>query len=331
MKDTLEAEIQRHNQEIKQDLMVLRFKTSPKVIKAQIRDVVGPPTLLRGVIHMMNPMENSNVKNQVEAIKEGVSSVASSIKEVVLGASDTLKETVHSATNRLNQTTPVEAVKSGLTTATHAVQEGLSSAGSTLKDTTEKFKEGVSSTVQEVRHQLKDKSHHMQSSVSENPWTSMLIASGAALTVAGIAMALSNLQNKQPRYNMAKEINRFQDEGNPNYSGEGFIESERTHYVPARDQVSGLAHLLHKQPLLVGSTALLIGAAVGALLPRSSYEDRMIGEPSDRLINNVKESVSGTLNEVKLEAKKQIKDLKHVAGETSQEVKQTLLNGLASL
>ena len=327
MKDTLEAEVQRHNQEIKQDLMVLRFKTSPKVIKAQIREVIGPPALLKGVIHMMNPMENSKVKNQVEAVKEGVSSVASSIKEVVAGASDTIKETVHSATDRLNQTTPVEAVKNGVTTATHAVQEGLSSAGSTLKDTTEKINEGVSSTVKEVRHQLKDKSHHMQSSISENPWTSMLIASGAALTVAGIAMALSNLQNKQPRYNIAKEINRFQDDGNPKYSGEGFIESERTHYGSA----SGVAHLLHKQPLLVGSTALLIGAAVGVVLPRSSYENRMVGEPSDRLINNVKESVSGTLNEVKLEAKKQMESLKTVAGETGQEVKQTLLNGLASL
>ncbi len=331
MKDTLEAEIQRHNQEIKQDLMVLRFKTSPKIIKAQIRDVVGPPALLKGVIHMMNPMENSNVKNQVEAVKEGVSSVASSIKEVVLGASDTLKETVHSATDRLNQTTPVEAVKNGFTTVTHVVQDALTSASSSLKDTTEKINEGVSSTVNEVRHQLKDKSHHMQSRVSENPWTSMLIASGAALTVAGIAMALSNLQNKQPRYNIGEEINRFQDDGNPKYSGEGFIESERTHYESARDHVSGLAHLLHKQPLLVGSTALLIGAAVGALLPRSSYENHMVGEPSDRLINNVKESISGTLNEVKLEAKKQMESLKTVAEETGQEVKQTLLNGLASL
>jgi ElaB/YqjD/DUF883 family membrane-anchored ribosome-binding protein len=334
----LEAQIEQYNQEIKQDLMLLRFKTQPKVLRAQIKEVLGPPALLKGVIHMINPMENGKVKGKVESVKEGVASAASSVKEVLGDASNTVKDVIQSAGSTIKDAVlhpeskqPVEAIKKGLDAVSHTVQEGVSSAGATLKDTTHKIKEGVGSLTHEVTHQLKDQSQRMKATVSENPWVTTLIVSGAVLTVAGLAIAMSTSQHKQSELNLKQEIDRFQDDGNPNTdTSQGFIEDEHTQYGPSRVQ-SRISGLLHQQPLLVGSGALLLGATVGALLPRSSYEDQMLGQSSDRLIDNVKETVSGTFQDVKMEARKQVEDLRHMAVETGHEVKQTVLNSLASL
>jgi hypothetical protein len=336
--EVLEAQIEKHNQEIKQDLMMLRFKIQPKVLRAQIKEVLGPPALLKGVIHMINPMDNQKVKGKVEFLKEGVASAASSAKEVLGDASDTLTEVIQSTSNTVKDAVrhpenmkPVEAIKKGLDAVSHTVQEGVSSAGATLKDTTHKIKEGVDSVTQDVTAQVKDQSQRMKATVSENPWVTTLIASGAVLTVAGLAMALSASQNKQPKYNLRQEIDRFQDDGNANTdTGQGFIEDEHTHYGSSRVQ-SGISNLLQQKPLLVGSAMLLFGAALGGLLPRSRYEDTMLGQSSDRFIDNVKETVTGTIQEVKTKAKSQVEELKHVATETGQEVKETLLNGIASL
>lgn len=45
----------------------------------------------------------------------------------------------------------------------------------------------------------------------------------------------------------------------------------------------GLRAMLEEQPLLVGAMGLALGAALAAALPRTRAEDRLMGEPSDRL------------------------------------------------
>lgn len=52
----------------------------------------------------------------------------------------------------------------------------------------------------------------------------------------------------------------------------------------------GIAEALERQPLLLGAIGLAIGAALGALLPASEAEDRLLGEARDRVANEAGEA-----------------------------------------
>jgi uncharacterized protein YjbJ (UPF0337 family) len=73
---------------------------------------------------------------------------------------------------------------------------------------------------------------------------------------------------------------------------------------------AGWGKLSHEQPLLVGALGLAVGAALGALLPSTEVENRLMGEASDTVTRQVsetaqehygqvKEGVSGTVEQVK--------------------------------
>ncbi|MFN2361621.1 MAG: DUF3618 domain-containing protein [Marinobacter sp.] len=65
-----------------------------------------------------------------------------------------------------------------------------------------------------------------------------------------------------------------------------------------RDAHDGYTHLLSEQPLLVGVLAVAAGAALGALLPRTSTEDRVMGEWSDRGTDAFKERAEEKLQDL---------------------------------
>lgn len=52
-------------------------------------------------------------------------------------------------------------------------------------------------------------------------------------------------------------------------------------------------HLLHDQPLVAGALGVALGAAIGALLPSTDTEDEWMGEASDRVKQNARETASG--------------------------------------
>jgi hypothetical protein len=54
-------------------------------------------------------------------------------------------------------------------------------------------------------------------------------------------------------------------------------------YYGTRDMGDGLAGFMRDQPLVAGGLGLLIGAALGAMLPTSEAEDRLMGETRDEL------------------------------------------------
>lgn len=64
-----------------------------------------------------------------------------------------------------------------------------------------------------------------------------------------------------------------------------------------RDAREGYTQMLQDQPLLVGALAVAAGAALGALLPRTSAEDRMMGELSDRGADALKARAEEELHE----------------------------------
>ena len=61
----------------------------------------------------------------------------------------------------------------------------------------------------------------------------------------------------------------------------------------AREQVDyargGVDRLLQEQPLVLGALGLAAGAIIGALLPTTEQEDRLLGEPRDRTVKSVAE------------------------------------------
>lgn len=49
----------------------------------------------------------------------------------------------------------------------------------------------------------------------------------------------------------------------------------------------GLGDMLRRQPLLAGGIGLLVGAAIGAMLPNSGTEDELLGETRKQVVNRV--------------------------------------------
>lgn len=61
----------------------------------------------------------------------------------------------------------------------------------------------------------------------------------------------------------------------------------------------GFNTLLTEQPLLVGALGIAVGAAIGAALPRTEQEDRLLGPIRDKTISEVKERGAESYNQVR--------------------------------
>ena len=61
----------------------------------------------------------------------------------------------------------------------------------------------------------------------------------------------------------------------------------------------GFSHMMDEQPLLVGAMGIALGAALGALLPRSEAEDRLMGDARDSAARSLKDRASEAYDEVR--------------------------------
>jgi ElaB/YqjD/DUF883 family membrane-anchored ribosome-binding protein len=73
----------------------------------------------------------------------------------------------------------------------------------------------------------------------------------------------------------------------------------------------GFSRMMEEQPLLVGAMGIALGAALGAVLPRSEAEDRLMGDTRDAAARAIKERASETFDEVR-----------HTAGDVAASVRQ---------
>lgn len=79
-------------------------------------------------------------------------------------------------------------------------------------------------------------------------------------------------------------------------------------------------NLLEEQPLVVGAIGIALGAAIGAALPRTEQEDRLMGEASDSAAHMVKDRATEAYDEVKHEAA-------DIAGSRSEPLQERGLSG----
>lgn len=61
----------------------------------------------------------------------------------------------------------------------------------------------------------------------------------------------------------------------------------------------GFSRLMDEQPLLVGAMGIAIGAALGAALPRTESEDRLLGDTSEAARRSMKERATSAYEEVR--------------------------------
>jgi ElaB/YqjD/DUF883 family membrane-anchored ribosome-binding protein len=80
-----------------------------------------------------------------------------------------------------------------------------------------------------------------------------------------------------------------------------------------RGMRNGMGWLVSEQPLVLGALGLAVGAAVGALLPGTETEDRLMGETRDRLVGQARET-----------AEQGYERVKETAGEHVEQAKQRL-------
>jgi Protein of unknown function (DUF3618) len=166
--------------------------------------------------------------------------------------------------------------------------------------------------------------------VKHNPLSAVLMGAGVGVVALGGIMAAktqtTQSYNGKRTYDerlrgMMNTIESNYGDNKPSQASESSkldsaksVVSENVHR--AKD---GLGQVLEAQPIAVGAVALLVGAAIGLLLPRTRYEDSLMGDRSDELISQAK----GKASEVVDVAKSTVSDVVQTAKDTVGEVVQT--------
>lgn len=128
---------------------------------------------------------------------------------------------------------------------------------------------------------------------------------------------METIENKDTYMNDDSSTSKIQSAKNAVSGGVQHAKEATVH--GAQVAKDGLGRALEAQPLAIGAVALLAGAAVGLLLPRTNYEDSFMGERSDQLISQAK----GKAGEYVEAAKGTVNDVLQTAKDTAKEVVQT--------
>jgi hypothetical protein len=106
--------------------------------------------------------------------------------------------------------------------------------------------------------------------------------------------------------------------------------STRAQYMADRgyDRTQGLGQSVHglmqSQPLVAGGIGLLVGAALGSVLPGSEAEDRLMGETRDQVAARVQALAEQGYEQAKQVANEKLTEVQHAAEETYGRVKDSI-------
>lgn len=106
--------------------------------------------------------------------------------------------------------------------------------------------------------------------------------------------------------------------------GEGFDAARNSVSTTADSAMERIGGLAEEQPLLLGILGLALGAAVGAALPRTRAEDRLLGETRDAVVGRLSEATSEGYEEIRSVAGEQVGQLKDAVLDTYGKTKDRL-------
>jgi hypothetical protein len=101
---------------------------------------------------------------------------------------------------------------------------------------------------------------------------------GGAAEIAGKASALAHDLADQARHAASGVTDRVKD-----------LSADATHRMHAGGLIKQIGQRIERQPLLLGGVALIAGAVIGAALPRTRTEDRLLGASRSRLLQEARE------------------------------------------
>lgn len=114
--------------------------------------------------------------------------------------------------------------------------------------------------------------------------------------------------------------------------GSSAVQQVRMHYHDARDAVSGAARsaksnwasMVEERPLLIGALGLAAGAVLGAVLPRTAAEDRVMGDVSDATLGKVKEAAGEGFGKLSTVVGTQVEEVKEAVADAFADAKHRL-------
>ncbi|MGL4608392.1 MAG: DUF3618 domain-containing protein [Trueperaceae bacterium] len=199
---------------------------------------------------------------------------------------------------------------------------------------------GFKHLVQDVREGLtagaKTSGSKILDGIKYNPLSSALIGTGVGVVALGGILAFRTDSSSSQAYRDddkhterlggTMDATQKYDSSTDDHAGMGFSSMGQA-AQQVRDTTmqgvhvakDGVSRALEAQPLAIGAVALLAGAAIGLLLPRTSYEDSFMGARSDDLLTQAK----GKASEVMNVAKSTATDVMQTAKDTAREVVQT--------
>jgi DNA anti-recombination protein RmuC len=173
-----------------------------------------------------------------------------------------------------------------------------------------------------LKSSVQDSGVKMLEGVKHNPASAALLGVGAGLlAVGGVMAAKTDVQASETHSvydeRMRGMVNTIESSNMEQGSGKYGLQYE------AQRAKDGLGRVLESQPIAVGAVALLAGAAIGLLLPRTRYEDSLMGERSDQLISRAKGKASEVVDVAKSTATDVVQTAKETVGEVVQTAKTT--------
>lgn len=121
--------------------------------------------------------------------------------------------------------------------------------------------------------------------------------------------------------------------------GSTAVHQVRMRYHDARDAVSGAARsaksnwasMVEERPLLIGALGLAAGAVLGAVLPRTAAEDRVMGDVSDATLGKVKEAAGEGFGKLSTVVGTQVEEVKEAVADAFADAKHRLdRNGISA-
>ena len=140
------------------------------------------------------------------------------------------------------------------------------------------------------------------------------------ITLTAIGLAWTILASNRPKPAYGESVSYGEQEDSPGFGEKlkSTAEGARNRFGSSRDAVrdkfsdtarntqdrarrarEGLGSLIEEQPLILGALGIALGAAIGASLPRTEQEDRLMGKVRDNAVGKIKEQGSHAYDEAR--------------------------------